>query len=223
MKEKAPEGVLAAYRRKGLAARVGFGRRPALLIIDFIEGFTNLESPLAGKFDAEVEATRKLLGVARRQGVPVFFTTTSYDEGMLEAGVFVRKVPSLKVLRAGSAWVRIDPRLQPRKGEIVVDKKYASAFFGTALASTLHALNVDTLIVAGCTTSGCVRASVVDGMQHGLRVIVARECVADRAASPHEANLVDIDGKYGDVEPLSSVIRRLEGHRRAPRAARPSK
>ena len=202
-------GVLEAYKKKGLAARVGFGQRPALLIVDFIEGFTNLESPLAGNFDSEVRATARLLAAARRVGAPVLFTTTSYDEGMLEAGVFVRKVPSLKTLRAGSTWVRIDGRLRPRANEIVVDKKYASAFFGTALGSTLRALSIDTLIVTGCTTSGCVRATVVDGLQHGFRVIVPRECVGDRAAGPHEANLIDIDGKYGDVEPLSKVLRHL--------------
>jgi nicotinamidase-related amidase len=115
-------------------------------------------------------------------------------------------VPSLRRLRRGSRWVAIDPRLRPRRGELVIEKRYASAFFGTPLASTLHAAGVDTLIVAGCTTSGCVRASVVDGLQHGLRVIVPRECVGDRAAGPHEANLLDIDGKYGDVTSLAEVL-----------------
>ncbi len=212
--------VLEAYRKKGLAGRVGFGLRPALLIVDFIEGFTNLKSPLAGNFDSEVLATRKLLRAARRGGVPIFFTTTSYDAGFLEAGVFVRKVPSLKTLRSGSPWVQIDKRLRPLAREIVVDKKYASAFFGTPLASTLRGLNVDTLVVAGCTTSGCVRATVVDGMQHGLRVIVVRECVGDRAPGPHEANLIDIDGKYGDVDSLSTVLHRLDGRRPPHRSPR---
>lgn len=220
MKAGAPGDVLAAYRKKGLAGRVGFGLRPAVLVVDFIEGFTNLASPLAGSFDAEVAATRRLLAAARRVGAPVFFTTTSYDARMLEAGVFVKKVPSLRTLQAGSSWVRVDDRLRPRKGEIVVDKKYASAFFGTALGSTLRALNIDTLIVAGCTTSGCVRATVVDGVQHGLRVIVPRECVGDRAPGPHEANLIDIDGKYGDVESLAEVLRYLQGRPRAGHAPR---
>jgi nicotinamidase-related amidase len=203
------ERTLEQYRKKGLAARVGFGRRPALLVVDFIVGFTDRRSPLAGDFDREVEATRRLVVAARRARVPVFFTTTAYDPGYREAGVFIRKVPSLRYLREGSRWVAIDPRLAPRAEEIVVNKKYASAFFGTALASTLHALRVDTLIVAGCTTSGCVRASVVDALQHGFRAIVPRECVGDRAAGPHEANLVDIDGKYGDVTGLESVLARL--------------
>ena len=203
------ESVLAAYRKKGLAARVGFGRRPAVLVVDFIVGFTDKRSPLAAAFDREVAATRKLLAAARGRGLPVFFTTTVYDREMREAGVFVRKVPSLRTLQEGSRWVAIDPRLALRRDEIVLAKKYASAFFGTALASTLTALGVDTLIVAGCTTSGCIRASVVDAMQHGFRTIVPRECVGDRAAGPHQANLVDIDGKYGDVMGLADVLRRL--------------
>ncbi len=201
------ESVLAAYRKKGLAARVGFGRRPAVLVVDFIVGFTNRRAPLAADFDREVAATRKLLAAARGKRIPVFFTTTAYDPEMREAGVFVRKVPSLRTLQAGSRWVAIDPRLAPRKDEIVLSKKYASAFFGTALGSTLTALGVDTLIVTGCTTSGCIRASVVDAMQHGFRTIVPRECVGDRAPGPHEANLVDIDGKYGDVTSLDEVLR----------------
>lgn len=203
------QDVLAAYRKKGLAARVGFGRRPAVLVVDFIVGFTDKRSPLAGHFDHEVAATARLLAAARRRGAPVFFTTTAYDPLYREAGVFIKKVPSLRYLKRGSRWVAIDPRLEPRADEIVVSKKYASAFFGTALASTLAALRVDTLILTGCTTSGCVRASAVDGMQHGLRVIVPRECVGDRAAGPHEANLVDIDGKYGDVVALDEVLKRL--------------
>ena len=115
----------------------------------------------------------------------------------------------MRYLAEGSRWVEVDPRLRRRPTEILVNKKYASAFFGTALASTLNALRVDTLIVAGCTTSGCVRATVVDGLQYGLRVIVPRECVGDRAPGPHEANLVDIDGKYGDVMPLARVLAKL--------------
>jgi nicotinamidase-related amidase len=205
----AGESVLAAYKKKGLAARVGIGRRPAVLVVDFIVGFTDRRSPLAADLDREVAATKKLLAAARARRLPVFFTTTAYDPEMREAGVFVRKVPSLRTLQEGSRWVAIDPRLAPRRDEILLNKKYASAFFGTALASTLTALGVDTLIVTGCTTSGCIRASVVDAMQHGFRTIVPRECVGDRAAGPHEANLVDIDGKYGDVMALEDVLRRL--------------
>lgn len=198
--------TLDLYRSRGLGSRVGFGSRPAVIVVDYIVGFTDPKSPLAGDFSRELRATKSLLNAMRRRGAPVFFTTTAYDKAMTEAGVFVRKVPSLSVLQRGSRWVEIDPSLKRRLAELVIEKQYASAFFGTPLASTLHAQGVDTLIVTGCTTSGCVRATAVDGLQHGLRVIVPRECVGDRAPGPHEANLIDIDGKYGDVMAVRDVI-----------------
>ena len=201
-----PVSTLELYRSRGLGSRVGFGSRPAVVVVDYIVGFTDPSSPLAGDFSRELRATKSLLNAMRRRGFPVFFTTTAYDKAMTEAGVFVRKVPSLSVLQRGSRWVAIDPSLKRRRGEVVIEKQYASAFFGTPLASTLHAQGVDTLIVTGCTTSGCVRATAVDGLQHGLRVIVPRECVGDRADGPHEANLIDIDGKYGDVMATRDVI-----------------
>jgi nicotinamidase-related amidase len=204
-----PDEVLAAYRRKGLAARVGFGRRPAVVVVDFILGFTDRRSPLVADLDRELQATKRLLDAARRAGAPVVFTTVAYDPSLRDAGVFLKKVPSLAWLKAGTRWVELDPRLKRRAGELVVNKQYASAFFGTSLASTLRAQGVDTVIVCGATTSGCVRATVVDALQHGFRAIVPRECVADRAAGPHEANLVDIDGKYGDVVTLADVLKRL--------------
>ena len=205
-----PLSTLDLYRSRGLGSRVGFGSRAAVVVVDYIVGFTDPTSPLAGDFTKELRATRSLLNVMRRRALPVFFTTTAYDKAMTEAGVFVFKVPSLAVLQRGSRWVEIDPSLKRRKSEVVIEKQYASAFFGTPLASTLRAQGVDTLIVTGCTTSGCVRATAVDGLQHGLRVIVPRECVGDRAAGPHEANLIDIDGKYGDVMSLKDVVAEVE-------------
>jgi nicotinamidase-related amidase len=201
--------TLDLYRSRGLAARVGFGSRPALLVVDYIVGFTDPTSPLASDFARELKATRSVLTAMRGRRFPIFFTTTAYDKAMTEAGVFVRKVPSLAVLQRGSRFVAIDPSLKRRRDEVVIEKQYASAFFGTPLASTLHAQGIDTLIVAGCTTSGCVRATAVDGLQHGLRVIVPRECVGDRAPGPHEANLIDIDGKYGDVMSVKEVVARI--------------
>jgi nicotinamidase-related amidase len=202
----APVSTLELYRRRGLGSRVGFGSHPAVVVVDYILGFTDPSSPLAGDFRRELRATRSVLDAMRRRGFPVFFTTTAYDKAMTEAGVFVRKVPSLAVLQRGSRWVEIDPSLKRRKDEVVIEKQYASAFFGTPLGSTLHTQGIDTLIVTGCTTSGCVRATAVDGLQNGLRVIVPRECVGDRAPGPHEANLIDIDGKYGDVTSLEEVL-----------------
>ena len=204
------DAVLASYRSKGLAGRVGFGRKPAVLVVDFIIGFTDPESPLAGELDAEVAATLKLLDTARAHGVSVLFTTTAYDEEMTEAGIFPLKVPSLAQLIRGTRWVETDPRLERRPSEPVIEKKYASAFFGTSLADTLTSDGIDTLIVTGCTTSGCVRASVVDALQNGFRAIVPRQCVGDRSPEQHAANLIDIDGKYGDVVDLSEAISYLD-------------
>jgi len=198
--------TLEFYKRRGFAQRVGFGSRPALLVIDLIKAFTNLSSPLASNLDKEVEATRQVLDAARHRDLPIAFTTVEYDEGFRDAGVFIKKVPSLSVLRKGTPMVEVDERLAPRANEHVIVKKYASAFFGTTLASTLTAAGVDTLLITGCTTSGCVRASAVDGCQHGFRTIVIRECVGDRAPEPHEANLFDIDAKYGDVVTLDEAL-----------------
>lgn len=199
------------YRRHGLAARVGFGERPALLVVDFVRAYTTPGSPLyaaPGVPDA-VRATVPLLAQARAAGVPVIYTTVAYAPGGLDGGVFVRKVPALLQLTRESPLAAIVEELAPAPGELVIEKKYASAFFGTHLAATLTAQGVDTIIIAGCSTSGCVRATAVDGMQHGFRVIVPRECVGDRAPGPHEANLFDIDGKYGDVVGVAEAIARL--------------
>jgi nicotinamidase-related amidase len=203
--------TLTFYQSRGFAQRVGFGARPALLIIDFIKAFTDLSSPLASNLDNEIAATQTLLEAARNRQLPVAFTTVEYDEGFRDAGVFIKKVPSLSVLRKGTPMVEVDDRLMPRADEHVLVKKYASAFFGTSLAATLTAAGVDTLLITGCTTSGCVRASAVDACQNGFRTIVVRECVGDRAEPPHLANLFDIDAKYGDVVSLEEAIAYLHG------------
>lgn len=213
--ERDGNDILDGYRAKGLAGRVGFGRRPAVLVVDFIVGFTDPSSPLAGPLDREIEATLELLEAARARQLPVFFTTTVYEPDLVDAGVFIRKVPSLGILTRGSRWIDLDPRLGRRPAEPVIDKRYASAFFGTPLASTLTAAGIDTVVVTGCTTSGCIRATVVDALQHGFAAIVPRQCVGDRSARQHEANLIDIDGKYGDVMELAAVLAELERIRSA--------
>lgn len=209
---RAPRGggeILAEYRAKGIGARVGFGRRPAVLVVDLLRGFTDPESPLGSVLDAEVEATAGLLDEARRRDVPAFFTVTAYDPSFADGGLFVAKIPSLRILTRGAPATEIDPRLEPERGGIVVEKQFASAFFATPLAASLTALGIDTLVVTGCTTSGCVRATVVDALQNGFRAIVPEECVGDRAAEPHAASLVDIDGKYGDVVALDDALEYL--------------
>ena len=201
-----PETTKRLYVARGFAGRVGFGRRPAILIIDFIKAFTQSNSPLAADLGPQITAATELLRVGRKAGTPIVFTTVEYDPSLKDAGLFVHKVSGLKWLVTGSPWVELHPALRRRKGELVIKKKYASAFFGTGLSSFLATQRVDTVIVGGCTTSGCVRATVVDALQYGLHAIVPREAVGDRAQQPHEASLFDIDMKYGDVVSLRKVL-----------------
>ncbi|MBM3489031.1 MAG: isochorismatase family protein [Alphaproteobacteria bacterium] len=196
--------------------RIGFGERPAVLVVDFINAYVTPGSPLyAEGVVAAVEETRELLDEARRRGVPVVYFLVRYQQGGIDGGIFVRKVPTLKIFAEPGPLGEISPRLPPGPKDIVIPKQYASAFFGTSLAALLAAEKRDTLIVTGCSTSGCVRATAVDGMQYGYRVIVPRECVGDRHAGPHEANLFDIDSKYGDVLPKAEVLDYLRGRNAA--------
>lgn len=202
---------MSEVRHEGFHGRAGFGRRPALIVIDVNLGFTDPASPLVCDLDDVVAAIQRLLREARRAGFPVVYTTVSYTEGdKRTAAAFIDKVPALLTLAAGSRWVEIDPRIAPQEGEPVLNKLFASAFFGTTLSSFLAANGCDSLIVTGASTSGCVRATVVDALQHGYRPIVPREAVGDRNPAAHEANLYDIDAKYGDVVSLEEVIAHLE-------------
>ena len=198
------------YVRKGFAARVGFGARPALLVIDMIRAFTDLRSPLASNLDSQVAAIRTLLAAARQQEMPVIFSTVAYDPDLQEAGIWIRKIPSNSRLVEGSEWVELDERLGRRPREMLLVKKYASCFFGTDLAARLVTRQVDTLLITGCTTRGCVRATAVDACSLGLHTIVVQDAVGDRAELPHIANLFDIDAKYGDVVDLQDALGYLE-------------
>ncbi len=196
---------------EGFGGRGGFGRRPALIVVDMTLGFTDPESPLACELDGPVEAIRKLLDAARRAEIPVIFTTVAYRESdKLTAAAFIDKVPALLTLEAGSRWAEIDPRIAPREEEPVLNKLFASGFFGTGLSSALTAAGVDTLIVTGASTSGCVRATAVDALQYGFHPVVPREAVGDRNPDAHEANLYDVDAKYGDVISLEETLEYLE-------------
>jgi nicotinamidase-related amidase len=209
------------YIKKGFAARVGFGQRPALLVIDMIRAFTDLRSPLASNLDSQMVAIRQLLDVARSgdigvgggvgQSMPIVFSTVAYDRELQEAGIWIRKIPSNSWLVEGSEWIELDERLERRPGEMLLVKKYASCFFGTDLAARLVTRQVDTLLIAGCTTSGCVRATAVDACSLGLHTIVVQEAVGDRAELPHIANLFDIDAKYGDVVELDEALGYMRG------------
>jgi nicotinamidase-related amidase len=204
------------FREKGLGGRVAFGERPALLIVDMINGFTDPRSPLAGELDPQITAIRELLGPARAAGIPVIFSTVAYDPELQEAGLWIRKIPANSTLVEGSEWVEIDHRLDPRPAETRLVKKYASCFFGTDLAARLVSRRVDTLLITGCTTSGCVRATAVDACSYGFHTIVVEEAVGDRAQLPHLASLFDIDAKYGDVVPLPDAVSYLEARQQQP-------
>jgi len=198
-------------KHEGFHGRAGFGTKPALVVVDVNRGFTDPASPLACDLDGVVAAIRQLLEEARRAEIPIVFTTVSYTEGdKRTAAAFIDKVPALLTLEAGSRWVEIDRRIAPREDEPVLNKLFASAFFGTALSSLLAANGCDSLIVTGASTSGCVRATAVDALQHGYRPIVPREAVGDRNPDAHAANLYDLDAKYADVVSLAEVIEHLE-------------
>jgi nicotinamidase-related amidase len=183
---------------------LGLGNKPALVLVDMIEGFTNPECPLGCDCPEVVDANARLLQLFREQQLPVFFTTVVYQNAG-QARVFRDKVPSLDVLTPDSRWVKVDKRLAREEGEALIEKHWASAFRATDMDEQLRALGVDSLVATGLTTSGCVRATVVDGMQYDYRVVVPREAVGDRNPEAHEANLFDMHAKYGDVWSLVQV------------------
>jgi maleamate amidohydrolase len=194
-------------RHEGFHGRSGVGERPALIVVDVNLGFTDPASPLVCELDGVVSAIAQLLAAARRASLPVFFTTVAYDdEGKEAAAVFIEKIPALLTLEAGSRWTEIDPRIAPLPGEPVLAKLFASAFFGTPLSALLREAGCDSLVVTGASTSGCVRATVVDALQHGYRTVVPREAVGDRNPAAHEASLYDIDTKYGDVVSIDEAV-----------------
>lgn len=201
-----------AKQFEGFGQRAGgVGRRPALVIVDINNGFTDPASPLVCDLDGPAEAIRQLLDAARRCDAPVVYTTVSYGEGdRVAAKAFIDKVPVLLTLEAGSRWTEIDERIAPLPNEPVLNKLFASSFFGTPLGSLLASHGCDSVIVTGASTSGCVRATVVDALQHGYRPIVPREAVGDRDPAAHEASLHDIDLKYGDVVSLEECLAALE-------------
>lgn len=199
------------YRAAGFGGAARRGAHPAVLVVDFTYGFTDPTYPTASDMSAAITATRALLDVARERAVPVAFTTIAYEDGHLAALPWLRKSAGMAALRSGSRLVEVDSRLARRPEEPLVTKLGASAFFGTALGTILASWRMDTLIVTGATTSGCVRASVVDAVQSGYDVLVPEPCVADRASAPHEANLFDMQQKYADVVTLDEVLGYLDG------------
>ena len=198
------------YKQQGFGNRSGFGSLPALVVVDFVNGFNDASAFGGGNIAAAIAKTAELLAACRRLKVPVAFTRVVYADDGADAGVFCLKAPSLTKLTETSPLSQIVPELAPAPGEYVLRKTMPSAFFGTNLANWLISKGVDTLLVTGCTTSGCVRATVIDSMSYNFRTIVVTDGVGDRAMGPHEANLFDMEQKYADLMSTSEIIVQLE-------------
>ena len=204
-----------SYARGGYSQRLGFGRRPALLLIDIVRAYFEPASPFFAELDATLASAIRLTQAARQSGIPVVFTRVAYQADGLDGGVFYRKIPALSAYLPASTLADFHDNLKPQGDELVVSKQYPSAFFGTSLSTTFTSLSIDTVILAGLTTSGCVRASCVDAISHGFIPIVVREACGDRHPEPHEASLFDLDAKYADVEleqTVTSYLKRLSPH-----------
>ncbi len=199
----------ADYARAGFGGRLPFGRRPALLAVDVVQAYTARDSPLYAGVEAALASTLRLVEAARAGGAPVVYTTVVYQAGGLDGGLFYRKVPALKLFDQGSLYGRFCEGIAPRADEVVVAKQYASAFFGTSLASTLRGLGVDTVVLCGFSTSGCVRASALDALQNGFTPFVVRQACGDRDPRVQDANLFDLQAKYAEVVDEDFAVQRL--------------
>ncbi|SNT73392.1 isochorismatase family protein [Paracoccus seriniphilus] len=198
------------YSEAGFGEKVPRGTRPALIVVDFSYGFTDTQYPTAADMWAQIAATRQLGDVARQAGYPVIFTTIAYQPWEATALPWLKKATGMAALRAGSRLVQIDAATGIQPGDPIVVKHGASAFHGTNLAALLCGAGVDTVVVTGATTSGCVRATVVDAVQSGFNVLVPHDCCADRAQPPHDANLYDMGQKYADVTDAADVLAWLQ-------------
>ncbi|MGB7101171.1 MAG: isochorismatase family protein, partial [Xanthobacteraceae bacterium] len=205
------------FRQRGFGIKIGFGERPALIVIDMINGFTDAAMPLGANLDTQIKAQQPLVEIAHQRDIPVIFSTVFYEEpDIKDAGIWALKQSGARTLTAGSEAVKVDNRLDRKPKDILLVKKYASCFFGTDLVPRLNSRRIDTLILTGCTTSGCVRATAVDAVQNGFRPMVVREAVGDRSVAAHEQSLFDLNAKYADVVSLDETLQYLKtiGHNR---------
>ena len=201
---------LSANYKKAYDNRLGFGKRPALVLVDMVQAYFDETCPLyAGVEDALASALR-VLDAARGAGIPVTFTNVVYRSDGSDGGVFFKKVPVLENFVDGHPMGNWAPGIQPASNEAVISKQYPSAFFGTSFAESLHAAQIDTLIITGVTTSGCIRATCVDAMSHGFIPIIVADACGDRHEAPHEANLFDMNAKYADVVSEGEAVEYLQ-------------
>ena len=202
--EKADLG--SDYKNAGFGGSLAFGKRPALLIVDFVRAYIELGSPLYANCESAFESAKRVTAAARAARIPVIFTGVEYAAGGINGGVFYRKVGALKAFDKGSRLAEYCNGLEPQTGELLVLKQYASAFFGTSLAATLTARQIDTVVIVGVSTSGCVRATALDACQYGFIPFVVRDAVGDRDPRPHEANLFDLQAKYAEVVSEAEIL-----------------
>lgn len=193
------------YSAAGFGGEIGFGVKPAVILIDAAKAYIEPDAALYVGSEDAFQGMVSLAAMARENGVPVIFTRVEYAPGGTDGGLFYKKVKALSVFQTGERLGEFDDRLQPQQGDIVVTKQYPSAFFGTSLASTLNTLRVDTCLMAGFSTSGCVRASTLDALQYGFRPIVATEACGDRDPQVQSANLFDLSQKYADLKTLAQI------------------
>jgi maleamate amidohydrolase len=198
------------YKSAGFGRSLAFGNRPALVIVDFVRAYIEPGSPLYANCPAAFESAKRVLAAARAARIPVIFTGVEYTPGGIDGGVFYRKVGALKVFDRGSRLGEYCDGLEPQAGELLLLKQYASAFFGTSLAATLTAQGVDTVIITGVSTSGCVRATALDACQYGFIPFVVRDAVGDRDPRPHEASLFDLQAKYAEVVGEAEILAHLK-------------
>ncbi len=184
---------------------LGIGKKPALILVDMINGFTHEQCPLGSSCQSVIDANAELLQKFREKNLPIFFTTVVYRDDQ-QARVFRDRIEALNLLTPDSVWVNVDEQLAMKEGEVLIEKQWPSAFFKTSLDDKLRSLGVDSIVVTGLTTSGCVRATVVDGLQYDYPVVVAKEAVGDRNANAHEANLFDMHAKYADVLTIDAIL-----------------
>jgi maleamate amidohydrolase len=209
MSGRTPDDVNADYAKAGFGGSLGFGQKPALIIIDFAMAYLVPDSPLCAGVEAELESNIRLANAARAAAIPIIFTRVEYQAGGLDGGYFYRKVKALRCFDAGNPLGDFHDRLRPQAGDLVITKQYPSAFFGTSMAPTLHAMGVDTCVITGLSTSGCVRATTLDALQHGFIPVVVRDACGDRDAKVHEANLFDMQAKYADVISEQAALERF--------------
>lgn len=202
-----PQDLDDDYERAGFGGRLAFGVRPALLLVDVVRAYLDPDSPLCANVEPALASNLRLVDAARASGAPVVYTRVAYQAGGADGGLFYRKVPALSAYLEGSALGDFAQGVAPRADEVVVIKQYASAFFGTSLAATLRARGIDTVVLGGFSTSGCVRASALDALQNGFIPYVVREACGDRDPRPHDASLFDLQAKYAEVVSEDEAIR----------------